>query len=577
MKRFFFSLIALSAAAVGCTQSAMLETPENFNQEVSFSPYTGRTPVTKASTIAQPDAEGIMPEGAITLADDGGFNVFGFLTNEDGKTTILDAMNNEHVFMGANGWTYDGLVYWPDKASKSTMSFVAYSNNAVDYITWKGNQTRTEQVLTFTVPDDIDAQVDFLATAFQEGLSLNHTSSADGTVSLNFHHLLSRVGFKVQTTTTTGVKIKALSLTGRMHVSGELNLKTVKGTEVPVLNAVNNKANPEYHYIKADEESSEVSEAKENAQRISRDGSEYLMILPHIIRQGDDHLIKVTYQVGDGKDRNTFVELPTDFEFKPGKAYEFILKISTSSISFKVEENGWNNVSESGTTYPIEPAPQESIILGVANSITGNSAIVPITINEEDFDEVGIDFKKNSESEWDTVNNRITLQKNNNKYPFEVTIQGLESHTKYDYRAYSKSGDEIIYYPDNNYPTFTTKAVVNLTINGYTTGTASVTGVCTDSGITEYGFCWSKGSVSPSVLDNTISVSATNGSFNYTIPGLDSYTVYYCCAYVKDAEGNIYYSSVKDFRTEFAVEEGNNTNSNVGDNGGIDFSTPNEN
>ncbi|MBR5141512.1 MAG: hypothetical protein IKW55_03435, partial [Bacteroidales bacterium] len=139
MKRFFFSLIALSAAAVGYTQSALLETPENFNQEVSFSPYTGRTPVTKASTIAQPDAEGIMSEEAITLADDGGFNVFGFLTNEDGNTTILDAMNNEHVFMGANGWTYDGLVYWPDKASKSTMSFVAYSNNAVDYITWKGN------------------------------------------------------------------------------------------------------------------------------------------------------------------------------------------------------------------------------------------------------------------------------------------------------------------------------------------------------------------------------------------------------------------------------------------------------
>ena len=572
MKRFFFSLIALSAAAIGCTQSALLESPEIFNQAVSFSPYTGRTPVTKAITIAQPDEEGVMPEGAITLADDGGFNVFGFLSNEDGATTILDAMNNEHVFMGENGWTYDGLVYWPDKSSKSTMSFVAYSNNAVDYITWKGNNTRTEQVLTFTVPEDIDDQVDFLATAFQDGLSLNNSSSSDGTVTLNFHHLLSRVGFKVQTTTATGVKIKALSLTGRMHVNGELNLKTVKGTEVPVLKAVKSKANPVYHYIRENEGDSEVSGAKETAQRIGRDGSEYLMILPHIIRQGDDHVINVTYQVGNGKDRNAFVELPADFEFKPGKAYEFILKISTSSISFKVEENGWNNVSESGTTYPIEPSPQESIILGVANSITSNSAVIPIAINEEDFDEIGINFKKTSDTEW----NSMVIQKNNNKYPSELTIQGLESHTKYEYRAYSKSGDEVIYYPNNDYPTFTTQAVVSLTINGYTTGTASVTGVCTDSGIIEYGFCWSKDSASPSVLDNTISVSASSGSFNYTIPGLDSYTVYYCCAYVKDAEGNIYYSSVQDFRTEFAVEDGNNTNSNVDDNGNIDFDTPNE-
>ena len=578
MKRFFFSLIALSAAVVGCTQSAMLETPDLGGAAVSFSPYTGRTPVTKATTIAQPDDQGAMPEGSVTLGDAGGFNVFGFLTTDDGKTTkttILDAMNNEHVtYTDADGWTYDGLVYWPDKASTSTMSFVAYSHNAANYITWKGNKTTTEQVLTFEVPEDIDDQVDFLATALQDELSLNNPLSAGGTVTLNFHHLLSRIGFKVQTTTSTGVKIKALSLSGRMYVAGELNLKAVKGTEIPVLQVPSTatKQNPEYHYIREDEAASQISRAKDEAQRVQRDGSEYLMILPHTVRQGDDHFINVTYQVGNGIDREVYVELPPDFEFKPGKAYEFILKISTSSISFKVEENGWNNVSESGTTYPIEPSPQESIILGVANSITGNSAVIPITINEEDFDEIGVNFKKTSDTEW----NSMVLQKNNNKYPSELTIQGLESHTKYEYRAYSKSGDEVIYYPNNDYPTFTTQAVVSLTINGYTTGTASVTGVCTDSGIIEYGFCWSKDSASPSVLDNTISVSASSGSFNYTIPGLDSYTVYYCCAYVKDAEGNIYYSSVQDFRTEFAVEDGNNTNSNVDDNGNIDFDTPKE-
>ena len=51
MKRFFFSLIALSAAAIGCTQSALLETPDQFGTEITFSPYTGRTPVTKATSV----------------------------------------------------------------------------------------------------------------------------------------------------------------------------------------------------------------------------------------------------------------------------------------------------------------------------------------------------------------------------------------------------------------------------------------------------------------------------------------------------------------------------------------------
>ena len=73
MKRFFFSLIALSAAVVGCTQSALLESPEIFNQEVSFSPYTGRTPVTKATDIV----------GKTGLASAGGFQVYCFLDKKN--------------------------------------------------------------------------------------------------------------------------------------------------------------------------------------------------------------------------------------------------------------------------------------------------------------------------------------------------------------------------------------------------------------------------------------------------------------------------------------------------------------
>ena len=125
MKRFFFSLIALSAAAIGCTQSAMLESPEIFNQEVSFSPYTGMIPVTKAASVDLTHLQKPSNQG-------GGFHVYGFL-NQVGKNPTV-YMDNELVTYDSSKnpavWAYDNMVYWPDASSQSTLSFVAY--NAVD-------------------------------------------------------------------------------------------------------------------------------------------------------------------------------------------------------------------------------------------------------------------------------------------------------------------------------------------------------------------------------------------------------------------------------------------------------------
>ena len=180
MKRFFFSLIALTAAVVGCTQSALLESPEIFNQEVSFSPYTGRTPVTKASSIAQPDDQGKLPTGAVTLAASGGFYVYSYLNQESASKSIY--INNEHVTNpDGNGWVYDHLVYWPS-ASTSSLDFVAYSANAwgADYapdtantnpkndnIAWVTDKEGEEFI--FTVPDAMESQIDLLATSYQSG------------------------------------------------------------------------------------------------------------------------------------------------------------------------------------------------------------------------------------------------------------------------------------------------------------------------------------------------------------------------------------------------------------------------
>ena len=305
MKRFFFSLIALAAAAASCTQSALVETPDLFGTEITFNPYTGRTPVTKATEVADANA----------LNEDGGFNILCYLNKEneeprvyldarvtkagtaelevadndmietiyssstsrpdlsgsyDGSTipegwtddkqsgsiwravSEKDASGNEwsqwkiSEIVSGGYWDYPGTVSWPDSQSSSTLSFVAYSNNVYgpdntidaddevdkdDLIKWTTG-TNNEDLIQFSVPETISKQVDFLATSFQENLSLNNTPS--GMVNLHFKHLLSRVGFKLQANQNNSVQITIsdVTLSGTMPTSGTLDITS---TSAPVL------------------------------------------------------------------------------------------------------------------------------------------------------------------------------------------------------------------------------------------------------------------------------------------------------------------------------------------------------
>lgn len=559
MKRFFFSLIALSAAAVGCTQSALLETPDLANAEVSFSPYTGRTPVTKAASVdltylQKPSGQG------------GGFYVYGFL--HQGKSTTV-YMNNELVTYDNSKspavWTYDNTVYWPDASSQSTLSFVAY--NAVS-----NGLSVDSNGLTFTVPREINSQVDLLATAYQENLKIADTQNNSGNVSLQFHHLLSRISFSVQTTTNTKVTINSLTFNGKMYETGTLDFDVAKNDDTPVLVESGDKIMLSYVYTNSPVEVSGATTAKQIKP------NDYLMILPHIIRQGDDHTIEVNYKIGDNVSTKTAkVELQPDFEFKAGKAYEFILKVSTSTIKFEVTEQPWGD-GNTEDDYPVNPMPKDDVILGGAAVNTFNSATINITVNKANLYEVGVAYRvSGTTTAWTTAASTSSATGS-----YAIELSGLTSNTTYEYCAYSKetSTTDLIYYPTSDCPTFTTKADVTLNAinssNDITPTTVTLTGVCSDT-ITEYGFCWVKGEGTPSELDNAVNNTSNNitisnsGEFRYTIEGLAPNTSYTCCAYVKTAAGNITYSATRSFTTKFAVQEEDNTGGNWGTGDSPDF------
>ena len=565
MKRFFFSLIALSAAAVGCTQSAMLETPDLGGTEVSFSPYTGRTPESKATSI----------ENVAGLAANG-FNVYCFL-NQEGKESRV-YLPNELVESADNGltWSYHNLIYWPT-AQGSTLDFVAYSANGVN----NGLSGVSENGFTFTVNNNVANQIDLLATAYQAGNTLAGGSS----VTLKFHHLLSRVGFKLQASQTIEnrkIKITNLALKGNMPKVGTLTFADSKETQLPVLTASTESKDFTTAYTVISSET--IFDSNKNVHDITLGASgRYMMIMPHS-NEDDDHYIEVTYAIGTGTDysspKTVELDLPSDFTFVAGRAYEFVLQISTSKLSFDIEEQPWDTDDydndadkDNNQDFPLEPEDQNAITLGSAVVTGANTAKIPVTVNKSGLNEVLVQYKEVESSTW--IDYPGAIDKTSNKTT-EVVLEDLKSNTEYNYRASVKLTDSndaaTYYYPtENSQLSFMTYANVafdygnNQTFEQWkesnvTPFTVSVTAICSSDNqnseyaIIEYGFCWVRGSVAPTINDFNKTVQ---GTFTTVIENLADNTEYSVRAYVKNKKGKISYSENITFKTKYYYEDSN--------------------
>lgn len=559
MKRFFFSMMALTAVAIGCTQSALVEAPDLLGTEISFSPYTGRTPETKAANI----------KDAAELAADGGFTVFCYL-NGDTEDPYMNGRQVSSSDQGAT-WSYGKpVLYWPDPTSPSTLSFVAYSSNAANYLSDKTNTS-----FTFTVPGDVRDQVDLLATALQKDRTLNNTSS--GSVELNFKHLLSRVGFKVKASKVSArtITVSALTFSGTMPVSGSLNLLAAENEATPKLTVSATESSPTYEFLTG----SVTFESKTDPVQVVDDANgTYMMIMPHKVTSTFDHKITVEYQVeGMQNPKTAVVDLPSGFEFKPNTAYEFVLSIATSAISFDVVETDWNNNSGVSENYPLIPqVPDPVQISGV--KVTGrDSATAYLNVTEEGFTEVGVQWAEKDSDDWTSVPASGVA-----KQEYTVSITGLTTDTEYVCRSYGKKDGQTITYPANasDYTSFRTQGalamdeIVSENIKTYT-ATVSATYEGSLENVLEQGFCLYEGIGTPN-LSNSVKVNgegeaAATFSIVFTVSPITEYS---CCAYVKNDKGTVTFSDVKTFTT--APELGPEPGTDSGTNYPVDPDDPNE-
>lgn len=429
MKRFFFSLIALAAVTIGCTKSGLVEVPQTFETPISFDPYTGKAPITKA-TVMDEDA---LKADMTTLK--GGFHVSAF-TRTDAGVNYGTPYMDENVWWAAatasggtdseepeddetqegegstsGTWDYEGKAYWPEGA----LDFVAYGLNAERHMRFSSNKD-----FTYTVPTFVSDQEDLIVSKPQPGM----TNVNGAAINLPFYHLLSKVGFSLQTNDdpdNVTVKIKKIELNGNFFGEGTVDMTLVKDhdpdenhedlrpyiTPVPASKITSyslfgtlktDTQNSTSTVIYYDDETAgsydcfEISAAEamevtpiaathtltvtanptDDRPVYSQSTSlkanatplnRYMMIIPCTPGTSSaPATISVIYEISEDIERTAVAQLAGDFTFDAGKGYEFVLKVSTLRVDFSVKVDDYTDDSpeDSFTLTPVIPEEEET-------------------------------------------------------------------------------------------------------------------------------------------------------------------------------------------------------------------------
>ena len=384
MKRFFFTTIALAALAVSCTKSGLIESPQTYEDPISFEPYTGKAPVTKAT------------EATNTTLQGSGFQVVGYIEQPNSATINVteDPYLYRTVSYSANDWGYTNAAYWPQDEE---LTFLAYGLNGAAAFT---DETTDYSKLSYTVPTTMAAQKDLVIGKVIQ----NRSKAVEGPVQVNFHHVLSRVGFKVATSGSSAVNatIKNITISGNFVTGGTFDLtnavyddsnnttaytapsdKTYGAnnsttatattyslfdsdynatTDYTTINEVNdydcfvatgNSTQDIYANNSFNPKSNPRTDFTDptNSFQTNKD-NRFLMIMPQYTVtpatteggeptiSGIDVDIRVIYQLTDAEEQVADFEL-NNFTFMPGKAYEIVFSISTVAVGFNVDVQNW--------------------------------------------------------------------------------------------------------------------------------------------------------------------------------------------------------------------------------------------
>lgn len=184
MKKIYFLALTVLAAILcflcGCSSDESNEIAVS-KRAIEFSPYIHQTTRAVDSDLTTVQSDGFIAWASDHKSED----------NFDKANHYINLMSDEKVTYAASVWSYDNLQFWPaNKASffavapASVQTFQDYTHNPVN---------PGAPVITYTVPQSLDDQIDILAAQ-----SVNKSASSNTKVKFDFKHMLSKLDFTVQ-------------------------------------------------------------------------------------------------------------------------------------------------------------------------------------------------------------------------------------------------------------------------------------------------------------------------------------------------------------------------------------------
>ncbi len=188
----------MMAAAIGtfcfssCSQDETIsENPAN-KQAISFTTYSGKAA----------EMRGTIMDNDVLHTEHFGVTAFytGTTAWTSWTTVAPNFMYNQEIKYVSSAWEYSPIKYWPTMDNEK-VSFFAYAPYATDGdehgIKLEAN-TVGKTSLTFTVNDDVDKMVDFVAAVAIDQEQNDQYDGGRSAVNFNLQHELTRLAFTVQ-------------------------------------------------------------------------------------------------------------------------------------------------------------------------------------------------------------------------------------------------------------------------------------------------------------------------------------------------------------------------------------------
>lgn len=347
-KKFFMGIAAMAALTlVSCSSDDLNSLSDNSskNEAISFDGYLGR------SAVAVNGSRGSVLDKTQLHKSVDGFGVFGnYSPTEGGEPSNL--FNNQKVTGDAaadNKWKYDPVKYWP---SQGYIDFWAYAPYDA------GTKFTSTSIVDFTVKDKAADQKDLLWA--------NATNKTNGTVTFNFAHALSRLGYSVKLKDASYESVATITL-NKITLAGSTTEPTqnafyIKGTiDLSTGNwstASSNDAKQNFEWF---DNKTSGDKTLSNNEVIKNPDNEYLFVIPQDFSTGnanaDQLYVIVEYTVSyNGGVKATVpykVSQQLTNNFEKGKAYTINLTIGLTPIEFNAAVTAWVDAKNPINDIPV--------------------------------------------------------------------------------------------------------------------------------------------------------------------------------------------------------------------------------